>query len=70
MKILNLTKNQSLAVRKLLIYMGYNVYPYININLVILSDDDYYDVAGTRLPGENVYTISEFLKDLNERKKV
>lgn len=70
MKILNLTRSQSLAVRKLLIYMGYNVCPYINSNLVISNDNDYYEVYGTRLSGGNVYTISKFLKDLNERKKV
>jgi len=70
MKVLGLTRNQSLAVRKLIKYMGYNVFPYANSNLIVSRISEKYHVSGINARPTKKYTINEFLKDLNERKKV
>ena len=69
-RVLELTKQQSLHVRRLISYMDYNVYPYMSSNLTISSGCSY-EITGTTRASTPGYTINEFLKDLhNEWKKV
>ena len=69
-RVLELTRQQSLHVRRLISYMDYDVYPYLSSNLTI-STGYSYQVTGTTRSPTSKYTINEFLKDLhNGRKKV